>query len=135
MHSYTASVIQTEPARRTLFQAPFRPCLFNQSATLFPRPSSTPSTSLSRIAPSTRYALPSTIPETEFQNTCKAYKEDFYLGIFKVHPAALYHDFYVAIGSHVVSPIEIWELMRSPQRRVRGDLERRHEIEGFRSSS
>jgi len=81
------------------------------------------------------HALPSAIPEAELQNTCKADKEDVYPGIFKVHPAALYHDFYVAIGSHIVSPIEIWKLMRSPQRRVRGELERRQEIERFRSSS
>jgi hypothetical protein len=65
------------------------------------------------------YALPSAIPKTEFRNTCKADKEDVYPGIFKVYSVALYHDFYVAIGNPIVSPIEIWELMRSPRRQVR----------------
>jgi hypothetical protein len=46
--------------------------------------------------------------------------EESYPGIFKVHPSALYHDLYVAMGSHMVAPVEIWESMRARKRVEKG---------------
>lgn len=45
--------------------------------------------------------------------------EPIYPSIFKVHPSALWHDLYVALGSGIISAKEIWKLTLPPKRNTR----------------
>lgn len=49
--------------------------------------------------------------DTTFDPEINDYPEG-YNGMFKVHPSALLHDLYVALGSHVMAPVDLWVLVQ-----------------------